>query len=197
VNGATIHSFEPAPATFQALRSNVASISNRVLLNETGLSDVEGEVDIYFDSGKSTVAGMYSGGDDNSTERIRCRFTTGDHYCQERNIEAIDFLKIDTEGADHQVLAGFGEMLRSRSVRCVQFEFGHWALVSRFLLADFYRSLEGDGYIVGRLYPDGVEFGGYELRREDFRLANYVAVLESDTELRSLLSCTPQVPRLP
>ena len=50
------------------------------------------------------------------------------------------------------------------------------AIYPRFLLRDFYRFFTEHGFRVGKLYPEGVAFRDYELRHEDFRGPNYVAV---------------------
>lgn len=47
---------------------------------------------------------------------------TGDGYCQDHGIGEIDFLKIDAEGYDLDVLVGFSEMLRSGRIRYLQVE---------------------------------------------------------------------------
>jgi len=46
-----------------------------------------------------------------------------DGYCDEKGISKIDFLKIDTEGWDFEVLIGAGDMLNN--VKYIQFEFFH------------------------------------------------------------------------
>lgn len=118
---ARILSFEPIPAaytelvrattttpkveTFQiALGSQVgtltmtshgASTGNRVIASAAGKSDVD------------TVPA-----------------TTGDRFCEERRIPQIDFLKIDTEGHDLEVVRGFEGMMRRRQITLVQVECG-------------------------------------------------------------------------
>ena len=48
---------------------------------------------------------------------------TLDSYCEENNITNIDFLKIDTEGFEKEVLLGGSEILKNGTI-CVQFEYG-------------------------------------------------------------------------
>jgi hypothetical protein len=50
--------------------------------------------------------------------------TTVDDYCDEKGIGQIDLLKIDTEGAELQVMKGARKMLKSRRIKCLTFEFG-------------------------------------------------------------------------
>ena len=47
---------------------------------------------------------------------------TGEYYCNENNIKYIDFLKIDSEGYELNILKGFGEMIKN--IKIIQFEYG-------------------------------------------------------------------------
>jgi len=48
---------------------------------------------------------------------------TLDDYCKENNIDDIDFLKIDTEGYEKEVLSG-GSNVIENGTKCIQFEYG-------------------------------------------------------------------------
>jgi len=48
--------------------------------------------------------------------------TTLDSYCKHHNLDQIDFLKIDTEGHDLDVLRGAETSLATGNIRCVQCE---------------------------------------------------------------------------
>ena len=61
-------------------------------------------------------------GHQGSTETIT--LTTLDIYCEERGIEEIGLLKIDTEGFDLEVLKGGAEMLKHQRVSFIQTEAG-------------------------------------------------------------------------
>ena len=66
------------------------------------------------------------------------------NYCWHKNIQRIDFLKIDTEGFDLQVIKGCGDMLNR--IRYIQFE--HWTdeLVEEIIqLLQPYKIIELDG----------------------------------------------------
>lgn len=47
---------------------------------------------------------------------------TGDEFCEEHKIEHIDYLKIDVEGYDLNVLIGFVKMLMKNKIRFIQVE---------------------------------------------------------------------------
>ncbi len=93
----------------------------------------------------------------------------------ERNIAKIDLLKIDTEGAEHLVLRGFGDNLSPDRIPVIQFEYGLINISAKFLLRDFYAFFEARGYQVGKLMPAGVRFRSYQFEDEDFIGPNYVA----------------------
>jgi hypothetical protein len=109
----------------------------------------------------------------------------GDNYCKSRKVDSIDFLKIDTEGHEYQVLLGFKEMLTNKKIRIIQFEYGYANVLTKDLLVDFYRLLGPLGYSIGKLSPDGVDFKTYGLLDEDFKGPNYVAVLNEHVEVIS------------
>jgi hypothetical protein len=48
----------------------------------------------------------------------------GEAFCIEQKIDAIDYLKIDTEGHDRAVLTGFDAMLKRHAVAMVEVEAG-------------------------------------------------------------------------
>ena len=107
----------------------------------------------------------------------------------ERNgISSVDFLKIDAEGADGAVVRGFEKAFRNGKIRLAQFEYNRGAIVSRFLLRDFYAFFEPLGYRVGRLLPEQVVFQPYRLEHEDFAGPNYIACKLSDADLIASLA---------
>jgi len=50
---------------------------------------------------------------------------SGDKFVEENNIKKIDFIKIDTDGYDFQILSGFRKVI-DRDLPLVQFELSHW-----------------------------------------------------------------------
>lgn len=47
---------------------------------------------------------------------------TGDAFCAARGIRKVDFLKVDAEGHDFEVLKGFSQMLARSDIGMLQFE---------------------------------------------------------------------------
>jgi FkbM family methyltransferase len=57
-----------------------------------------------------------------TTNRVKLEIKTGYDYMVANNIDNIDFMKIDTEGYEFNVLKGFGEKIKN--IQIIQFEYG-------------------------------------------------------------------------
>lgn len=183
--GAQIHAFELIPHTAQTLRANVGQHPN-VVINDFGLADKDGSVAVSHYPTAATRSSLYEYPVGAPSVTVHAQVKTGANYMDSRGLKHVDLLKIDTEGADHLVLAGFGEQLTDVDV--IQFEYGKASLVTRYLLADYYDVLTGRGFAVGKLYPNHVHFRDYSYADEDFLGPNYVAVRETRGDIMRSLS---------
>lgn len=77
-----------------------------------------------------------------------------DDFAKTENIDFIDFLKIDAEGNELNILKGARRLLANKSIRCIQFEFGKINLYSKAFLKDFRKELKE--YQLFRLLPHGL-----------------------------------------
>lgn len=62
--------------------------------------------------------------DQNQGDTELIQIMTGKEFCRLNDVPHIDFLKIDTEGFDLQVLEGFEDMLKNQSIHLLQIECG-------------------------------------------------------------------------
>lgn len=195
--GVEIHAFEIAPPVFTELQRQTGS-NPRVHLNPVGLSDRAGEIEVFCPESanyRTTAFREHLGAEfmlPNAAKEVvvplKAIVTTGDAYARQHGIEQIDMLKIDVEGMEGSVLAGFGEMLAAHRIRLLQFEYNTTNIVSGFLLRNAYQLLGKHGYRLGKLYPDHVEFRDFHYRHEDFCGPNMIAIRPEDGELRKRLS---------
>lgn len=184
---ATIHAFEPVPDTHGALARSAASLPGRIIANASGLSDRDGAIALTVmadDSTLSSIVKLHEG----EGRQVDCAMRAGDAYMAEQGIDRIDLLKIDVEGAEHLVLAGFARALAEGRIDVIQFEYGQANIVTRFLLRDFHLLLESHGYSVGKLYPARVDFRAYRFEHEDFIGPNFVAVRAGREDVKKLLT---------
>lgn len=189
---AAIHSFEIVPDTFNVLTEKTSDLASRVHLNDFGLSNDDGVVPVSVDPSSNVLASMLdfegNAASPGKLEKVDCQVKRGADYCAKQGIEMLDFLKIDVEGAEQQVIEGFLPMIKDKKIRLLQFEYNRGAIISHFLLRDFYELLAPLGYKLGRLFPEGVQFHDYTLAHEDFQGPNYVACLEDDEAMQTAIS---------
>ena len=184
---AEIHCFEIVPDTARQLIQRF-SASPTVRVAQVGLLDAPGEAQVFHYPDAPTVSSLVAFPRTRVPEQVSATVSTGDRYCDEVGVEHIDLLKVDTEGTELSVLRGFERRLSDRRVAVIQFEYGLTSIITHDLLQDFFEYLGRFGYRVGKLYPNYVDFGPYDLsRHEDFIGPNYVAVLESRADLIGLL----------
>jgi FkbM family methyltransferase len=172
IPNATIHSFELDPRTAEVLASHCAGMDS-VIVHAYGLGSVTGAVDFFSYSGAaSELSSLRAALHNHVSHTIQSAFIrSGDDVCAKHNIESIDFLKIDAEGSDFDVLQGFSAMISKQLVKVIQFE--HQG--GRYL-KDFYDFFEPMGYTIGKLYSNYVAFRPHSAELEDFLGPNYIAV---------------------
>lgn len=96
-----VHAFEPAPRNIELLRRNI-ELNNldNVTVHTEALAGKAGEATLYTDSHNKGGGTLY--GDAKRSHRIRC-ITLADVF-DRCNIERIDVLKVDIEGAEYDML---------------------------------------------------------------------------------------------
>ena len=184
---AEIHCFEIFDPTFQTLVSRTQSISN-IKVNNVGLGDKNENVKIKAYPNNIGLTSLIDYPHAAESIVVDGKVIRGDSYLQEHNIDSIGFLKIDVEGLEPKVLSGFSEALDTGKIDVIQFEYGRACLITKFILKDFYDFLESKGYVLGKIYPNYVNFKDYELEDENFIGPNYLAVRKDRQELIQSLS---------
>jgi FkbM family methyltransferase len=187
-----LHCFEPSSTTFSRLTARGLAAS--VQCNNFGLSSARGssELLVFEDSaGVNSLyrrTGLQSFGLETQQRSEIVRLETGDCYCAERGIQAIDFCKVDVEGHELEVFKGFSASLAARTVRVMQFEYGGCNIDSRVLLKDLFEFLQPHGYALYKVFPDGLrQLPRYDQRLENFQYQNWVVVCAESEYLVSRL----------
>ena len=172
---AEIHTFEVMAPTYRKMLSNIV-IDDKIYPNGFGLGDENGPITMRYKPEYDAV----------STSILNLRLDDsliktglvmkGDDYVASREIDKIDFLKVDTEGAEERVFKGFEHCLRQGRIKMIQFEYGYICVLTKWLLKDSYEYLTQFGYSLGKLTPNGIQFHDYALYHEDFQGPDYVAV---------------------
>lgn len=121
---AEIYCFEPVFKPYEELRNKVGNDRNSVLEN-IAFGEAVGErtIRLFNDTRLNSLKNEVMSDDINSNEEL-ITIDTIDNYCCKNNITKIDFLKIDTEGYELNVLEGAREMLSSAGISFIYGEVG-------------------------------------------------------------------------
>ena len=103
-----VYAFEPLPRNVRYLRQHVAlnGLENRVEVIEAAVSDREGEA--HFDLGASTAMGHLA-----DSGEIRVQMVCLDRMLEKGELTPPDYMKVDVEGAEVDVLAGARHILEN------------------------------------------------------------------------------------
>jgi len=184
----TIYAFEPVEATFQHLLSNTQKLQNVVPIKKGFFKEnCALEINLFNSNEHSSIYDI-EGLPQVSNQKQTIELVRGDDFIRDHNIESIDFLKLDVEGAEYDALLGFENAIKQGTIKAVQFEYGYINISTKKLLIDYYTFFEANGYILGKVFPKIVEFREYHFKYEDFIGPNFIAVKKTETALIEMLS---------
>ncbi|PAW76710.1 MAG: hypothetical protein B9S32_14340 [Verrucomicrobia bacterium Tous-C9LFEB] len=183
---ATIHAFELVPTTFEKFSALTAG-RERIVGHNVGLADEAKAVEVNVYAASTGYSSLFAYPQHGLATKVSAQTRRADTYIAEKNITHIDFLKIDTEGAEPLVLKGFGSYLSDDFIDVIQFEYGTMNSRTQFFLQDFYHLFHAKNFSLGKLYPHGVEFTPYDTTDAAMYDAyfgpNYIAVSNKRPDL--------------
>jgi FkbM family methyltransferase len=109
-----IYAFEPGPHQFELFRMTIDrnELKHRIILYKTAISNVKGTLDFFVHntkdvSGDGFIDTLRAG----ASKIIRVPTMPLDQWWLDENKPQIDFIKIDTEGAELWILQGAKELI--------------------------------------------------------------------------------------
>ena len=157
-----VHAFEPDPLSFGILRRRTSSRSN-VEVTQAAAGERSGRTTLFCNRLNRADNRVYVPAGDLSLEPMDVPVITLDGYCETRGIDRIDAVKMDVQGAEVAVLAGFRRTLLRLRPRWMLVEF------APELLTGAGSSPEAFWEILGELgfEPWAFDEGGRPCRIED------------------------------
>ncbi|MEI6480331.1 MAG: FkbM family methyltransferase [bacterium] len=179
----TIYSFEANINTFNKISKE--ALSSDIKFHNLGLASTPGIGSIYdYKENVGTEhASIYKEvltviHHSKEVEEIKFSRETLDNFCSKFKIDEIDFLKIDTEGSEFDVLKGSEIMLRENKIKIIQFEFNETNVFSKVFLKDYYDILSN--YNIYRIDSKKIiPLPEYKTENEIFKYQNFLAISKS------------------
>lgn len=189
----SIHSFEPIPDIYKILATKFSHY--KVSAYNLAMSDEIGKTKFYFyDDGvrqHSELSGFYNRDilrdvlHFQEPKVIQVEQDTLDHFCETHKINAIDFLKIDTEGAEWKVLLGARRLLQEQKIAMIQFEYGGCYKDAKTTLKQVLQLLTSYEYEIFRIVPGGLlHISTWSDSLETMRYSNYFALLKPKASIQ-------------
>jgi FkbM family methyltransferase len=177
-----LHCFEPCASTYQLLLEN--KFPDNVTCNKFGLGARPGEIALHLFEDYPGLNSLYKReGLENGwgltpqrgTEIVN--LTTLDDYCSKKAIREVDFLKVDVEGHELEVLRGGTELIAKSSIDIIQFEYGGCFIDARILLKDIFEFFQSHDYALFKVFPTELRKADrYDQRLENFQYSNWAAI---------------------
>lgn len=192
-SGINLYAFEPVPLTFAALKQTLESTKSNLF--NVAISDEDAEKTFYSYSNNpdtDELSSFYRRFDveralNLSVNPIKVKSQTLDSFCKEHGLSHINFLKIDTEGGELDVLLGAKELLRMKKISTIQFEYGGTFIDAKITLKQVFELLSNNGYSLYRLIPDGlVNISKWRDTLENYHYSNYLAMLHPPKAVNSI-----------
>lgn len=165
---ANIFSFEPSKSSYELLVSNTSGLKNvNCFQFGFGITATDG---FLYKSDNSSMRRIIDFSAVPESKRESICLDSIDNFCEQKKISHINFLKIDTEGHDLEVLKGAYKMLDGFKIDIIQVEAGMNMLNKLHIPLEAFKSyLELKGYFIYRIYEQFPEWptGRVNLRRCD------------------------------
>ena len=173
---ANIHIFEPQKFLYDILKEKYSK-NNNVKLYNTALDKAEKEALLIKGFDGDGLASIYHRkylkSDKNFKEKILCKRLDQIFINQK-----IDFIKIDVEGNEMNVLKGMDKIINN--IKVLQIEFGGTWIDSRFFYRDLFDFFKKHNFDLHRMAPNRlIKIHEYEEIDEYFTFTNFVAVNRS------------------
>lgn len=166
-----VHSFEASQSNFHSLFKLCSIVDKKhIIINHCAVSNINGSLKLnIYDQAHAAWNSLADrnlqqyGIDVKTIGQEDVKSLTLDAYCKDKNVNSIDLLKIDVEGAEYQVMLGARELFESRAVKCCIFEHGSTTFDMGNTPDDIKSFLRENGYRIRNLVPNNPIFPGGNL----------------------------------
>ncbi|MGK7921625.1 MAG: FkbM family methyltransferase, partial [Trichodesmium sp.] len=182
-----IHLFEPVPQIYQSLLKNIFHRleTGKIFPNNLAIGRVEKLDKFYFYQETPTWSTLFRRFEVEKQYNIQppqsfsVLVTSLDLYCQRWGINRINFLKIDVEGAELDVLQGCENLLQKAYIDYIQFEYGGTFLDAKITLKEVFDYLQKKRYSLFKITSKGFEYKPiFYPEYENYEYSNFLAINE-------------------
>ena len=174
--------FEPSKISFEVINSKFKNNKN-IICEKIALSDRNGESYLYSNSPGSRLGSLTKRKLDHFNIEFEykeiVKLNKLDTYLEKATYNSkIDFMKLDAEGHELEILKGASKSLKK--IKLIQFEFGGSNIDSKTYFQDFWYFFKENNFKLYRITPFGpAQIRKYQEEDEYFKTTNYLALNKS------------------
>ena len=176
-------SFEPLPVAFKELKKIKLKFKNRLNIYNVAIGINNNEQDLFYGEEKSEKASLIPNLEKlsfvglNNKNKISVNVKKLDYFENYFKDKKIDFIKIDTEGFEYEVLRGAEKILLEHKPKFIQIEFNWHQLIRNHTLYQLFKLV--NSYDIFRILPYGKKLILIDPSRPEnniYHLSNYVFI---------------------
>lgn len=176
-------SFEPLPEAFNELKKIELEFSNRLKVFNLAIGENSNNLNLFYGNQKSEKASLIDNLEklsfikDNNKNKILVKVRNLDSFNDFFKDQKIDFIKIDTEGFEYEVLKGAQKILEVHKPKFIQMEFNWHQLIRNQSLHNISKLV--NSYDTFRILPKGKKLIFVDPSRPEnniYHLSNYVFI---------------------
>lgn len=143
IPGADCYLFEPNIDLYNALKAVYKNVSPFAVCEGTGI-----KIFNVCPKKNDELSSLYKRKifDETGSESVSVKCTSIDELSISNNLEQIDFVKIDVEGAEKDVISGASGMMNNKKIKFIQFEYGSTYIDADIQFTDILKIASGLGY---------------------------------------------------
>ncbi len=119
----TYYCFEPDPVAYGHL-AKMADGKPGVTIFNLAFGSTPGIMTLYQNNSGSVGSSLVSLDNKPNQQKVDVEVNTLDNFCRDKGITTIDFLKVDTEGFESEVLKGATDLIAQNKIKYIQLEHG-------------------------------------------------------------------------
>jgi FkbM family methyltransferase len=176
-------SFEPLPEAFKELEKIKLKFKDRLNIYNVAIGIDNNKLDLFYGDKKSEKASLIPNLEKlsfvglNNKNKISVSVKKLDYFKDYFKDKKIDFIKIDTEGFEYEVLCGAEKILLQHKPKFIQIEFNWHQLIRNHTLYQLFKLVKS--YDVFRILPYGKKLILIDPSRPEnniYHLSNYVFI---------------------
>ena len=176
-------SFEPLPEAFKELEKIKLKFKDRLNIYNVAIGIDNNKLDLFYGDKKSEKASLIPNLEKlsfvglNNKNKISVSVKKLDYFKDYFKDKKIDFIKIDTEGFEYEVLCGAEKILLQHKPKFIQIEFNWHQLIRNHTLYQLFKLVKS--YDAFRILPYGKKLIFIDPSRPEnniYHLSNYVFI---------------------